>query len=324
MADFAPAKDKVTEGGKLFDLTRELSWSPWIPHQGCWAGNLIPNTPGLYRIRRVNGVSLDYIGQSGGGAATLRLRMGGLRGVYCDEMPYKAPHTAAPALWALRSSLGLNFEVSVAPVSCADDRRIGIEALVIALHRQEHGCSPMANFGRILPGFRKSSGVSRKLASAGKQYRGGRSETHEQHHAPGISPIGKLSGDPLSSDWCGHRWSNWQSISSANNKPPNAATGLYRIRDATQPGLLYIGQGKVSPRLPQHVGMSKIRDNPKGAVFAAAKQLEASWVLDDAWLDNQRLELECDLIGAYMLATSSVPLAQFGGHRGKKEEVGDK
>jgi hypothetical protein len=303
-------KGKFTMSGNLFEL---ISWSSWTPLYRCWSSDLIPNTAGLYRIRRVNEQFLDYVGQSGGGANSLRKRMGALSGVYREEMPYTDPHTAAPALWALRSSLGVEFEVSVATVSCSDQIRKGLETMVIALYRQEHGCSPTANFGRIPVGFRKSSGVSRRLAAAGKQIRGGKSESQELHHAASVPPIALLGGDPQSLQWSGHQWSNWQSISSTHNKPLAGATGLYRIRDATKPGLLYIGEGQVASRLADHVKMSMISDNRKGAIFAEAKQLEASWVFNDAWLPNQRLELECDLIGAYVLTTADVPQAQFGG-----------
>jgi hypothetical protein len=306
----AALKGIFTMSGNPFDL---LSWSPWIPHYGCWSSDLIPNTAGLYRIRRVNGLYLDYIGQSGGGANTLRKRMGALSGVYREEMPYTDPHTAAPALWALRSSLGVDFEVSVANVSCSDQIRKGLETMVIALYRQEHGCSPTANFGRIPVGFRKSSGVSRKLAAAGRQIRGGKSESQEPHHAPSVPPIALLGGDPQSLQWSGHKWSDWQSISPTHNNPLAGAAGLYRIRDATKPGLLYIGEGQVASRLADHVKMSKLCDNRKGKIFAEAEQLEASWVLNHAWLPNQRLELECDLIGAYVLTSADVPQAQFGG-----------
>lgn len=301
---------------KLLDLNRLLLWSSWIPHRGCWSGNLLPNAPGLYRIRRINGPGLDYIGQSGGGTSTLRKRLGAQRGVYDDGMPYTDPHTAAPALWALRMSLGVEFEVSVAPISCGNQFRKGLEALVIALHRQEHHCSPTANFGRIPIGFRKSSGVGRKLAAAGKQFRGGKSDSSEPHHAPSLPPVGLLGGDPRSPVWSGHCWSDWQAVISAYDKPHRVATGLYRIRDATKPGLLYIGEGKVLSRLADHLKMAGDTANPKGVVFAAAKQLQVSWVLHDAWLPNQRLELECDLIGSYMLATGKVPQAQFGARAG--------
>jgi hypothetical protein len=40
-------------------------------------------------------------------------------------------------------------------------------------------------------------------------------------------------------------------------------------------------------------------------------------VLDEALLANQRLELECDLIAAHILATGGTPPAQFLGERGR-------
>jgi hypothetical protein len=53
--------------------------------------------------------------------------------------------------------------------------------------------------------------------------------------------------------------------------------------------------------------------HPQADVFTAAGQMECSWVLNEAWLSHQRLELECDLIGAHVLATARVPPAQFLG-----------
>jgi hypothetical protein len=41
--------------------------------------------------------------------------------------------------------------------------------------------------------------------------------------------------------------------------------------------------------------------------------LTCSWVLNDVWHANQRLELENDLIASYVLGTASVPPAQFLG-----------
>lgn len=62
-----------------------------LPLNGCWRGSLIPNLPGLYRMRRVNRDDLDYIGQTGEGTMTLKKRLGMLRGVYEEEMPYRDP-----------------------------------------------------------------------------------------------------------------------------------------------------------------------------------------------------------------------------------------
>src|SRR5687768_5831166 len=91
-----------------------VDWSPWHALEGCWRGVLIPEQPGLYRIRRIGRDDVDYIGQTGLG---LRKRLGMLRGVYGTKMPYRDPHTAAPALWALRCELECSFEVSVAVIS---------------------------------------------------------------------------------------------------------------------------------------------------------------------------------------------------------------
>jgi hypothetical protein len=38
-------------------------------------------------------------------------------------------------------------------------------------------------------------------------------------------------------------------------------------------------------------------------------------VLNDDWLDHQRLELENDLIAAHLLTTGQVPAAQFLGEQ---------
>src|SRR5262245_50121838 len=88
------------------DIVSTLAWSPWVGHLGCWRGDTIPDEPGVYRIRRVGQDCLDYIGQTGVGGMTLRKRLGMQRGVYAAEMPYTDPHTAAPALWAMRQAPG--------------------------------------------------------------------------------------------------------------------------------------------------------------------------------------------------------------------------
>jgi hypothetical protein len=40
---------------------------------------------------------------------------------------------------------------------------------------------------------------------------------------------------------------------------------------------------------------------------------ECSWVLNSAWLRDQRLELETDLIGAHVMSMGHAPIAQFLG-----------
>ena len=50
-----------------------------------------------------------------------------------------------------------------------------------------------------------------------------------------------------------------------------------------------------------------------GRIFAAPARLECSWTINNDWLSHQRLELENDLIAAYVLETATIPAAQFLG-----------
>ena len=59
------------------------------------ASGSCPATAGLYRVRAVDDALLAYVGQTG---RSLRERVSALRGAFGREMPYRDPHTAAPAL----------------------------------------------------------------------------------------------------------------------------------------------------------------------------------------------------------------------------------
>jgi len=67
----------------------------WLPLEVSWRIGLVPYQPGLYRIRGAGSPKLDYIGK---GTMTLHKRLAMLRVVYERDMPYRDPHTAAPAL----------------------------------------------------------------------------------------------------------------------------------------------------------------------------------------------------------------------------------
>ena len=108
-------------------------WSAWEDLRGAGRNRRIPPGPGLYRIRRAGGEpGLDYIGQTG---RSLRGRLGQLNGVYHAQMPYRDPHTAAPALWALRHRDGCDFEVAVIEVPGTAPQRKALEATAITLYR---------------------------------------------------------------------------------------------------------------------------------------------------------------------------------------------
>ena len=100
----------------MLDPPDLLRWGVWRPLAGASRDPEIPHLPGLYRIRRMGRDDLDSTGQTGTGTMTLRKRLGMLRGVSGELMPYRDPHTAGPALWALSHQTGEDFEASVVPV----------------------------------------------------------------------------------------------------------------------------------------------------------------------------------------------------------------
>jgi hypothetical protein len=111
----------------MIDPADLLRSGPWRPLVTASRDPEIPASPGLSRIRRIGWDDLDYIGQTGMGTMTLRKRLGMLRGVYGELMPYRDPHTAGPALWALYHQTGEDFEVSVVPVEGTTQWRKGVE-----------------------------------------------------------------------------------------------------------------------------------------------------------------------------------------------------
>ena len=293
--------------------TSGLEWSQWIPLWESWRGSSSPALPGLYRIRRSGRDDLEYLGQTGSGSMNLRKRLAMLRGLFADEMPYRDPHTAAPALWALRDQHGCHFEVSVAPVEGSTPWRKGLEALEISRYRQEQGRSPTLNFGRMPAGYRMSSSNNAGLVRDGKRFRGGAFSGIDQSHLPGIPPIGPLDGNVWGSGWCGHAWSDWMPGSKALLQTPQKARGLYRLRDPEGEGLLYIGQGEIRSRLVAHLRKAHLPGDPQGQIFRSAHTLECSWAVNTEWHPHQRLELENDLIAAHLLYLNAVPPAQFLG-----------
>jgi hypothetical protein len=287
-----------------------LHWTEWRTLQGASRDPAIPRVPGLYRIRRVGRDDLDYIGQTG---LSLRQRLGMLRGIYGEAMPYADPHTAAPALWAVRDATGCAFEVSVAPVEGSTPWRKGLEAVEIALYRQEYGASPTVEFGRMPAGYCPSSGNTARLVAAGKRVRGERCDGRHERHESGIAPSGPLTGDPQSAGWGGYVWSRWVALRELGARPMRPRSGLYRIRGDDEDSLLYVGQGRIPDRPLAHFGKVAKVDHRQGCIFAGQQRLGCSWVINDTWLAHQRLELENDLIAAHIVQTRSVPAAQFLG-----------
>lgn len=287
-----------------------LAWTNWCPLISSPTDPAIPRLPGLYRVRRIGRSDIDYIGQTG---MRLGQRLAMLRGLYAKQMPYRDPHTAAPALWALRDETGCDFEVSVVPVTGSTPWRKGLEALAIGLYRQEYGQSPTVEFGRVPSGYQASSSNNARLVRLGKRFRGGPApEMTLESHAPGIPPVGPFGDDPHASDWNGHTWSEWIPLT-GDLRINEKGVGLYRIRGDESHTLLYVGQGMVPARPLAHLAKLRVPMHAQGSAFAAHARFECSWVLNGTWLPHHRLELENDLIAAHLLNRGEIPATQFLG-----------
>ena len=90
----------------------KIIWSNWFPLFKAGRNKEISSEPGLYKIRQKSEKKILYIGETGckGG---LRRRLGMLSHIYKKIMPYRAPHTAGPALWAMIQENKIELETSI-------------------------------------------------------------------------------------------------------------------------------------------------------------------------------------------------------------------
>jgi hypothetical protein len=289
----------------------EPQWSDWQPLFKAGRNKNIPSDAGLYRIRCVGELHLDYIGQTGMG---LRKRLGMLSGVYKNFMPYNDPHTAGPALWALKQLENCEYEASVAVVpDLSTPQRKAQECVAIARHRQEYGQSPTFNFGRMPPGYSKSTGNTRALAARGKRHRGGPTDETLACHIPGRAPDGTIDGGEGVDDLLGLDWSGWGSVDRVLNDLSGGEIGLYLLRNSGADELHYIGEGKIRDRVSAHMKKGHKPDHPQAFAFADPEDIEVSFVRRDDLAKHQLLEVENDLIAAHVVRVGNVPAAQFLG-----------
>jgi hypothetical protein len=286
-------------------------WTDWQPLFKVGRNKNIPSDAGLYRIRRVGHPHLDYIGQTGMG---LRQRLGMLSGVYKDFMPYNDPHTAGPALWALKRLEDCEYEASVAVMSdLSTPQRKAQECVAIARHRQDYGHSPTFNFGRMPPGYSKSTGNTRALAARGKRHRGGPTDETLACHIPGRAPDGPLEGDAGVDDLLGLGWSGWGAVDGVIDDLAGSEVGLYLLRRRGADELLYIGEGKIRDRVNAHLKKGQKADHPQAFAFADPGGIEVSFIQRNDLAKHQLLEVENDLIAAHFVRVGVGSVAQFLG-----------
>jgi hypothetical protein len=257
----------------FFDNWCSLPWTPWVPFNADkHTFKEIPHEPGLYRIRPAGKDFLMYIGSTG---RSLHQRLNDLRQTLrrADLMPWSDPLPEAPALWAwwvewaaeshissemrqeknpegffdreeeheaLPEGAGpVMLECSAAPLDASASGRRGMESFLLYKYRQECGESPLCNFGRFHPRYRKST-IRKEGMRGGKL-----AEDHKDNPAgfPGIEPL-ELIGKPGDSDWMGLEWTDREPLAAENITGIPAGAGLYLLADAGSQEIVYIGQSE--------------------------------------------------------------------------------
>jgi hypothetical protein len=264
---------------------QNLPWSPWVPFAAdkeAW--KQIPNEPGLCRIRPAGKDFLMYIGETG---RLLYRRMSELRQNLrrTDLMPWNDPDTSAPALWAWRDAEGFAYECSAAPLDASPACRRAMESFLLYRYRQEYGESPLCNFGRFHPRYRRSS--DRK-----ENRRGGRLRADQQDNpagGPSAFPL-RPAGLPGDEAWMGIPWSKRTILAKENIPAVPAAPGLCILSDAATSVVVTIGQAMdCRARLEE----LEEKNRAKGEILFAC-HIPATPVLP-----HMLREPENDLIGNY-------------------------
>lgn len=272
-----------------------FEWSPWYRlHPESDDLTKPPIDPGLYRVRHDVYDGLIYIEGSG---RSVRGRIRALtRGIFDEEMPYSDPHTAAPSLWAIANEYGAGFEVSVAtPPAAADDRqRKAIEDALVAVHRRETETNLVGNFGRMPPGYEKST-------QRGGGDRGGQSDEADRSYREGIDPLPWENPKALTADdWMGLSWSEPIELRAVTGEIPSYG-GVYRLWEPETPSpLRYLSETvNLSNRLDSH---RRAYDGDLLVSYAPLTEYVRTFQLK---------QVETELLGAHWLASRQAPTDQY-------------
>jgi hypothetical protein len=278
------------------ELWLDLDWSPWVPFDALKEYWYIPKEPGVYRIRPIGKDFLMYIDETGRSLSELlsELRQTMQRR---ERMPWNDPHTVAPGLWAWADAEGYEYEVSAAPLDASTAGRKGMENFLLYRYRQDRRESPLCNFGRFPPRYRKSSNHKDNL-------RGGKLADAQKDNPAGFPSIEPLestgkSGDP---DWMGLEWVPAKPLEGKNIQDIAPGAGLYLLSDMLSGECVYIGQ---TADLGKRLGDLCKKD-------WEGKTLQFSYqVIGLKVLAHNLRELECDLIGNFYEQNKKAPEFQF-------------
>ena len=197
------------------------------------------------------------------------------------------PEAAAPVM----------LECSAAPLDASAAGRRGMESFLLYRYRQERGGSPLCNFGRFHPRYRKST-IRREGLRGGKL-----AEDLKDNPAgfPGIEPLEPI-GKPGDSDWMGLEWTDREPLAAENVQAVAAGAGLYLLADTGSQEIVYIGQSAdVAKRLLDHS-----RKTWEGRTLQFSYQ-----IIGQSVLPHNLRELETDLIGNFFEQFRKAPEFQF-------------
>lgn len=189
------------------------------------------------------------------------------------------------------------LEVSAAPLDASVSGRKGMENFLLYRYRQEKGESPLCNFGRFHPRYRKST-------TRGEGHRGGRLADDQQDNPagfPGIAPLEPV-GTPGDSDWMGLEWTEHKSLRPEQARETGDGAGLYLLVDAGTQDILYIGQSAdIARRLLDLCGKDW-----------QGHEVQFSYqIIGQKVLPHNLKELEADLLGNYYENFRKMPAFQF-------------
>jgi hypothetical protein len=281
----------------FFDNWCSLPWSPWVPFTADkHTFKQIPHDPGLYRIRPAGKDILMYIGET---RRPLHQRLSDLRMELKnrDLMPWSDPHAESPGLFAWRDAEGFEYECSAAPFDATTGSRRAMESFLLYRYRQERKESPLCNFGRFHPRYRRSSERKEGL-------RGGKLGDSQQDNPagwPSHPPLG-AEGQPGDSDWMGLEWSDRKPLTEENARAVGPGAGLYLLTGTGSLEVVAIGQSAdCAKRL-----LGQCRKEWVG------KELQFSYqIIGQTVLPHNLKELENDLIGNFFEIYRKAPAYQY-------------
>ena len=275
----------------------DLSWSPWIPFTADKDEfRQIQKEPGIYRIRPAGQDFLMYIGET---RKPLYQRLQNLRMELfgADQMPWADPHAESAALWAWRDAEAFEYECSVTPLDVTTPGRRAMESFLLYRYRQERGESPLCNFGRFHPRYRRSTIRKESL-------RGGKLAADQKDNpagSPGCPPL-VPAGTPGEPGWMGISWSSRTALVPETIATAPAGPGLYLLIDAVSQEICSIGQSvRCRNRLLDQAGKTWEGREMGFSCHAA----------DEMVLPHHLKEMENDLVGNYFEQYRKAPEYQF-------------